>query len=81
MRLNADSTPATCGGGLDSGRRCLPGGLGLGSTAKHDTAGKDGSLAPIVRGHLSLGRIDEDLGLPGTLPTRELEGRSSARGA
>ena len=78
--LNADSTPTVCGGSLDSGRRWLPGGLGVGSTTKHDTASEDGGLTPVVRGHISLGRIDKDFGLPGTLTARELKRRSSARG-
>lgn len=80
-RLNVNSTPTPSGGDLDSRRRWLPGGLRFGSTTKHDTASKDRSLTPIVRGHRSFGLIDKDFGLPGTLTARELERRSGARGA
>lgn len=70
MRLCAGGTPAgACAVRLLGGRS-----LDLGSgahSAEHDSACQDGRLAAIIVRHLLLRLVDEDAGLPRTLPTRE----------
>ena len=52
--LAAVSAPVTAGGREGPGYGGGSGRLGLGGTAKHDTASEDGRLSTIVVGHLGL---------------------------
>ena len=66
--LSAGGTPVA------RGRGSLLGGRLRGSTtSEHNTTSEDSGLSAIVVGDLSLGGVDEDTSLTGTLATRELE--------